>query len=471
VDVVENSPPVIIWLGLPAVLVSRTTGWDSWFVWMGMVSLLGLASLALGWRVVVKNPASTKWTGPIMTALAVGLFLLPRQEYGQREHVAIALAFPWILAAAAKADSAPIERGLAWALALAGGLGLAIKPHFGLVWLAVAGVLLWRGRSLRALLAPEVAGPALAAAAAGAATLALHPDWLAYARLYGPLYQHFGRENPLWVGLVGEGVEWSWLGVLALLAFAPAIRPLPGGVFVLVAVLAGFHVAAALQMKGWGYHFLPAGVIGLTVAAIAACAGASGPWRTDRLARRVYRIAVPAGIAFAAFVGIRRATDLVVRPEAKWAESDPSLPKLLAAVRRSEQPATLLVLSTNIGAGFPLAHLASANWTMRHPSLWVIGAVYEQELRQPGLVRLRDVDSWTLAERRMIAELEEDASRRPPTMVIAPRATPEAPLWAASQRVRYAAHLEHLPSVRSAGCLDAPPAEVGAYLVWTCSPS
>jgi hypothetical protein len=408
-------------------------------------------------------------SGDLLAAvLAVGVFLLPRGDFGQREHVALCLVLPWLFALAARMENVVLSRGVAWALAFAGGLGLSIKPHFGFVWLAVAAVVLWRGRSLKALFHPDLAGAALVPALAVAATLLFHPEWMGYARTYGPLYQTFGRENPLWVGLVGEGVEWSWIGILALLAFAPAVRPWPATLLVLVGGGVGFHVAAAVQMKGWDYHFLPAGAIGLL---LAAAAGACVGWRGDRLIRRIYRLAVPAAIAYVSFAGVSRSVSLLMDPDSRWAEADASLPSLLAQVRQSGRRETLLVLSTNIGSGWPLAHIAGSDWTLRHPSLWVIGAVYGRELREPGLVRIHDVDSWTVAERRMIAELEDDASRRPPTMVIAPRPIPEAPLWAASQRFRYSAYLAHLMMVSAAGCLDSPPAEVGAYLVWSCLPS
>lgn len=70
-----------------------------------------------------------------------------------------------------------------------------------------------------------------------------------------------------------------------------------------------------------------------------------------------------------------------------------------------------------------------------------------------------------------MAELEEDASNRPPTVVMMPQPMRDAPLWAASQRFRYMRYLEAIPRLRAAGCFESPPAAVGAYLVWTCQRS
>ncbi len=435
VDVVENSPPVILWFKLPAVMLSRAAGWDSWVVWVAAVSLLGAVSLVASHRVLCRVPSLSGSAGPLMAVLAVGLFLLPQQDFGQREHVAICLAVPWLLALAARLEAAELPRGLAWGLAFAGGVGLSIKPHFGLVWLAVAAVVLWRRRAPgRALLPPELAGAAVTPLLALVIAFGLHPGYFGYVRDYGAVYAGFRSENPLLVGLVGEGVEWSWLGILALVAFASAIGPRPGSLVVLLSAVIAFHLAAAAQMKGWDYHFIPAGVLGLCLAAAAdGCAG----WPSDRVVRRVYRVAVPLGIAVAAWVGGRRAVEVIVRPSAKWAEADPSLPALLREVRRSGRRERLLVVSTNLASGWPLAHLARADWTLRGPAVWPLAAIYAPELDSPGVVRTRPRASWTPLERRLAAEIEGDVSLRPPTLVIIPRPMANAEPWQVLFRFDY----------------------------------
>jgi hypothetical protein len=466
VDVVENSPPVILWLNMPSVLLAGATGWDSWLVWMGTVSLLAAASLwACGW--LLRRVPSIRDSGALLQLLvAIGLFLLPRQEFGQREHVTACLALPWLLVMAARAEGAQLPRAAVWAASFTGGLGLAIKPHFWLVWMAVAGVQIVRARSARGLLRPELLAPALVATLAAAVTLSLHPEWLHYARMYGALYARFERENPLWVGLVGEGVEWSWFGLLSLIAFAPAFSMRDGALPVLAAGMLGFHFAAALQMKGWEYHFLPAGVTGML---LAAAAGAAAGWRSDRLAPRVYRVAVPLAVGLVAWKGIRRAVELVAVPESKWAEADPSLPALLAEAQRSGRRETLLVLSTNIGSGWPLAHLAGADWALRHPSLWMLAAIYRDELERPGVVRTRPPEAWSEEEHRIAKEIAVDLAHRPPTLLLLPEAAPDAPLWDVSRRFRYMPYVQGAAALNLVNCLEDSPRSHGAYNAWRCS--
>ncbi len=465
VDVVENSPPVILWFKAPVVLLARATGWDAWLLWVAAAALMATGSLALTGGLLREVPSLARSADLLLAVFAVGLFLLPMLDFGQREHLTVALVVPWLLAVAAREEGVPLGRGRAAALALAGGLGLSIKPHFGLVWLLVAVVLLRRERSPRVLLAPELTAAALVPALAILATFLLHPDWFGYARLYGPLYLRFGFENPLWIGLVGEGIEWSWLGILALLAFAPAIRPWPGSLSVIAAGLAGFHLAAALQAKGWGYHFLPTSTVGLlAAAAAAACAN----WSGDRLVRRIYRLAVPLGIAVVGWGGVRRTAELAALPERRWAEVDPSLRALVREVGRSGGGETLLLLSINISAGFPLTWLTGSNWTSRHPALWALAAVYPREFRGPGMVPTHPPAERSADERLVAAELEADIAKRPPTMVIMPRPEPDGPIWAGSQRFDYRAYFAGQGDGGPVPCLDGPPLPVEAYLVWRC---
>jgi hypothetical protein len=234
---------------------------------------------------------------------------------------------------------------------------------------------------------------------------------------------------------------------------------------VLAAGLVGFHLAAILQAKGWGYHFLPTSTVGLLVAAAAAtCAN----WNGDRLVRQAYRLAVPLGIGVIAWRGLRRTVELVALPERRWEEADPSIRALIREIRRSGDEETLLLLSINISAGFPLAYLTGSEWTSRHPSLWALAAVYPQEFRRPGMVPARPPAERTADERRIVTELEADIAKRPPTIVIMPRPEPDGPIWAGSQRFDYRAYFAGHDGDGSVPCLDGPPLSVEAYLVWRC---
>ncbi|HJS46832.1 MAG TPA: hypothetical protein VJ773_02475 [Gemmatimonadales bacterium] len=462
VDVVDVTPPVILWLKAPVVLLARAVGWDTWTAWVVAVAVLAAISLLVAARLLRRIPSLAPSAPTLVATLAIGLFLLPGPDFGQREHLTIALTLPWILAAAARTEGQPVPVAGGWGTGLAAGLGLALKPHFALVWMEVAGVLVLRERRWRALLAPELVGAAAIPLLAVVATFMLHPGYFAYVGDRGPLYNAFLREDPLLVGLVGEGVEWSWLGLLALAAFAPAIRPWPGALTLLLPAMAAFHLAAAAQMKGWEYHFIPAGVLGLF---LAAAAGGCARWPSGRLVHRVYRAAVPLGIAVAAWVGGRRAVELVVRPAARWAEADPSLPALLQEVRRSGRRERLLVVSTNLGSGWPLTHMAPADWTLRGPAAWPLAAIYSSELEGPGVVRTRPLANRTQAEQRLANEIEEDVALRPPTMVIVPRPLEAAEPWQVLFRFDYATALP--PSLPGAGRDRRWPADtVGDYLVY-----
>ena len=69
------------------------------------------------------------------------LFDLPGQDFGEREHLLLLLALPYLLLAAARAVGREIPASHAVAIGLLAAAGLLIKPHFVLLWLAIEGYL------------------------------------------------------------------------------------------------------------------------------------------------------------------------------------------------------------------------------------------------------------------------------------------------------------------------------------------
>jgi hypothetical protein len=123
------------------------------------------------------------------------------------------------------------------------------------------------------------------------------------------------------------------------------------------------------------------------------------------------------------------------------------------------------VVSTNLASGWPLAHLAPAEWSLRGPAVWQPAAIHARELDTPGVVRPRPRGDWTPEERRVAADLEADASRRPPTIVIIPRPMETAEPWQVLFRFDYSAYLPaSVPGPgRDAGWVAD---TVGDYLVY-----
>ena len=150
-DVVEINPPLIVALNLPAVLLARATGVSDIAIYRALVTLALLGALAFAdWSLRrALEPGSDRLRRRLVLVLAFALFLAPGNDFGQREHLLVGLALPWVLLVVARVSGRPAAAGPALAAGVLAGLGLAIKPHFLLVWAAVEGYAAWRLRARR----------------------------------------------------------------------------------------------------------------------------------------------------------------------------------------------------------------------------------------------------------------------------------------------------------------------------------
>ena len=262
VDIADVNPPLAFLLGLPPVWLADLLGMSPRLGWAGAV-LAAWAWAVLGAARLLRGRPEV---GAVVLAGALLLGPGAAGMLGQREHLFLLLAFPWI---AARAAGVPAEGRLAVAAALLAGLGGALKPPFLVVLLAVEAVALLREGPRRWIRLPGpwplVAGPAAHALAVVLAFPAYLTDALPW--LLGP-YQAMGRLGPWEMLAVAPWGFWAALG-LALAGIAAAPRRSAPWVVAGLTALGGL----LLQGKGWSYHWLPA----LLLLAAAGAAAAPRP--------------------------------------------------------------------------------------------------------------------------------------------------------------------------------------------------
>ena len=144
--------------------------------------LLGLLWLA-GRLLRDLLPGEDRFRRLLLLLLAFVLFPLAGQDFGEREHLVLALVIPYLLLAAMRSVGRDVTRRQAAGLGLLAGLAFALKPHFLLVWLLVEGYLARHPPSRAGLSAPGDAWDRLGSRRVRVALLALTPQYLDMARL------------------------------------------------------------------------------------------------------------------------------------------------------------------------------------------------------------------------------------------------------------------------------------------------
>ncbi len=405
VDLLETNPPLAVWLKLPVVAGARLAGASPITVYRLFVLALALGSTLACTLLLARALPSPKESARSIFPLAVALvlFVLPAPFFGQREHLALALALPYLVASASAYQAARLGLGAETLVGAAAAVGLALKPPFLIIWAGVLAYGLLRQRRLRAMdlcIAVSLVIYALA-------VVLITPEFLRLAWLLGEPFLQYSR-RPVLVILTQNTFAWS--AILTLLLYIAVRGIVRHSVLAdhLAIGVAGFLLALVIQGKGYGYHYLPA--LGTSIILLAVIlSGASESRRPLLRAAAVVGAAtlMLGGSAFLVHATARRAAG-------KLSAIDREMVETAEFVSARAAGAQVAVLSSRLADAFPMMLYTRAHWALRFPNLW-FAQVYGRR-SEPGA--LPGSALWSV---RTVAE---DLERRRPALILVRR--PEA---------------------------------------------
>ena len=460
VDLIDMNPPLTVLLNMAAVLLSRALGISEILAYRlgctaGFLAVLFLA----GWLLRRLWPGETVLRRAFVLLLAFALFVLPRHDFGEREHLVLAALLPYLLLAGARAIGRAVPAGAAGCIGLLTAGAFALKPHFVLVWVLVEGYLRLTRRVGRGAVLPETAAIVCALALYALAILLVAPGYLHVARTFGPAYMGFLRA-PFWELLLrGNGTLLVLFALLTWLALGrTAPRREPTAVLALGALAC--LVAGASQQKGFSYHFYPS---------LALATGLLGMLSLDRTAPlrgwvpRVYRVIAVSVLATVVVVGCARNVQAVIRPP-KDAEQV-LMERVLPVVRERGAGERVYVMSYNISSAYPLINYAGARSASRFPQFWILGSAYIDQLRSARPLRYHQPAAMSPSERYLNQAVFEDLRDHRPKLLVVLQHARDLPANG-FRRLDYVAYFSRDP--RIAGLLDRYQlvADVGDFVVY-----
>jgi len=428
-DLIDVNPPLIFVLNLLPAGLAAISGISGTVAVRLCVLGFGVWCWALAWR-VRRRPAE----GPVERTLLdmlPGFFLLGGgYDFGQREHLMVVAALPYVLCASRRAMD---EHPRGWiAVTVTAAVGFALKPHFlGIPLLVEFGVLLARVPVRMGGASPARRFThALGVCLRDPAPWIMLGLWLAYLAsiplLFGdyvhvllPLvwdfYVGLGELSPWRVLLVprmGTAVMLLLLGLF--FAFAKGTRR-AGVSAVTLPRLLGFAalgaVASAMaQHKGWSYHIVPTEMLACALASILA-------------ARWLERGQPATGIHPARVAGALLwlcTLYTVANGEAPWNELDYANSDARGLTERMERYAggkQVLILSPGIAPIYPAVNYAHVTVPLRTMNMWLLQAV--NETCPADGKRYREVGEMSPAEIFVFRTVAEDfTAARPEAVVI-----------------------------------------------------
>lgn len=464
VDVVEINPPLIIALNMVAVLSARLLDVSDILAYRLWVAAVLVGSLFLaGWLLRRVLPGETVLRRVFVLLLAFALFPLAGQDFGEREHLVLALLVPYLLLATARRLGQDVARMPAIGIGVLAGVAFALKPHFLLLWLAVE-VYLRAGRrvSPRGML-PESLAIAALLASYGVAVLTLAPQYLELVHLLAGPYGRFLYEPFHRVLVTGPGAV---LAIFALLSFA-ALRPHarhPRPWETIALATAACLVAGAAQQKGLRYHLYPSFALGTVLLGLIA-------WDTLRPLRNpvrlVYRwIAVSVLAATVIVVCVQNAA---VATGARGDGDRDQFEELVRLVRARAAGEGVFVMSYHLRSAYPLINYSGARTASRLPHLWILAAEYMEELKSEEPLRYHDEREMSAVEQYLNRAVLEDLREHRPKLLVVFRHARDQPVNGL-RRLDYVAYFARNPGI--ARILEGYQliAELGDYMVYESVP-
>ncbi|MEL7234496.1 MAG: hypothetical protein AAGK74_08370, partial [Chloroflexota bacterium] len=271
IDIIDINLPMIQYISIVVVLLSRMTGLTQAMALLFFVFGLSVYSSLMVRYLLGRYGFNGRGAGyASLAALVISLLTLhfkATRYYAQREHIFILLLLPGFALRFARWQNREVPLWLALLVGFLAAVGVCIKPHFLL--LALLPELYWLAvhRRLRPALAPEV----WVFGVVGLVYL-LHPYLVYPANFYASMtenavaYYQFWDAVPLTAILRSSNSLFTLAGVAVAMAVAirernPLLRDLIGGI-ALVTLAA--HIAYVAQLRAYTYQFIPA-IYGLFV--------------------------------------------------------------------------------------------------------------------------------------------------------------------------------------------------------------
>lgn len=423
---VDSNPPVIIWFSCIPVLFGKWAGVADTVLFRLLIGALIAGSVA--WCIQILRHGGVLGGGYVIALLGLAILVVESDiwfyDFGQREHLFVIFAIPYLLAVATGATDR-LSRAERCALGVAAALAVWFKPHEVLV-LAALELFLWaRWRSLRRLRSPEMMAFIMTCLAI-----------LAVVGLATPLYftkilpvlsdTYWGMGTSTVRGLARSIRGYSMVVFLALALCFLLRRKLRDWGTTAALLLCSFagSIAYDVQHTDWPYHRYPYKALLLLAIAYLLLDVFSGViGRLVQEPRRAKAIGWATLGATALYI-----CALPVYPRL-WNKRGEAPEEKIALLTQLPPSTTVYVFSTSVP---PLAwaYTHHLNWGSRFAHLWMLPAIIQNELgRTDPWVPFKKLSPERLAALSTLQRTEsaEDLGYFKPAIVLVQHCTIEKP--------------------------------------------
>lgn len=412
-EVIDVNPPLTMILHAIPVVLEGWTGLAATTWWVALTAA-GVVAAAFACRgLVALSPYGKGYLARDAVPLIILFVMAAAQshEFGQREHLMLLAGIPYALLAGIRADR-PAPKQLALPIAIAAGIGFALKPYFLVMPTLIEGYLLLR-RGPRAAFADPVPWIIGAWVAIHAAIMVfVTPEYLTYTYpIAVGTYLAIGS-GPFEV-LFGSAMAATTVALMLLAPITFLLRREPGYVALCLFAIGGV-ISCVAQGKGWSYHTMPA--VGGTIILLTALV-------IDQLDRWLAAAAAPQGVtalAASLLALVAYPYFLVNPPFAYQQRYQTSIARQLGDIIAVEAPnRRIMALSPGIYPFFPTVEYEKTHLAGRFATMWPIQGLYAQCLSNGRLYR--DLETAPAVEKQVFKAIVDDFITAKPDVLFVDR--------------------------------------------------
>lgn len=271
-DFIETNPPMILYVYMPAVLLSKIIHL-SYAISFKVYTFALLAVVIFLCNILMRcifdrNDQGIRYG--LLLAITFTLVIMPGYSFGEREHFAIILTLPYLFLLDLRLSSKTFNYGLIILVGIFAGVGFAIKPHFLFALIACEIFLIYKKRNLFVCFRLETFIIALIILLYAASLFLLTPDYLFKV---WPLVYHLyfiSAKEPFGAMLAQLGIVF-WLVVLGFYCFLYEKIKYKNLAEILLFASIGYLIAYFVQHTTWYYHLLPTLVVTTILAVLFLC--------------------------------------------------------------------------------------------------------------------------------------------------------------------------------------------------------
>ncbi|PKR89511.1 hypothetical protein CXZ10_09045 [Pleomorphomonas diazotrophica] len=432
----------------PAIILERIFHLKAEIFVILQTMITCLLCIEFSTRLIARSGLNMK-SGIFRIATAFVIIVLPMGAFGQKDHLAFVASLPLLLIIAS-ADRRQFTCSDQLVAGLFGGLTMAIKPQFALVFILPCLAMFFQRRRISDLHSPAfIAAGALVVIYAVIICL-LFPSFTSkmlpvLTEIYRPVH-----ENRLLLLLP------NYFGGYILLVLIVAVWPLGRKVLQplpLVLLLAGigFFLAFMEQAKGWPYQAYPALASGLLL-------GLS-------VTLPVFNREVgPSRSAFFIWLGSFAVLFAWAARFLVWSWIDYTPIEKAVFDLELKQPSILSIAASH-GPGHPVTRDVNGKWAGTLSSRWItVGALKQKKLGNLSDERNRSLDNWVSLDR---AYLRHDILEKKPDVILVQRSSDFDWLAWAQEDPSIAAAFAHYQRTSSV----ANPEDPGTIEIWRRLPN